>query len=60
MKKLLCIIGIHDFGKWSYVKPIGRYEHKLMKKCSRCNKTESYTGTIETNKLTGEITPIKL
>jgi hypothetical protein len=59
MKRLLCLIGIHDFGKWLYVKPIGRYEHKLMRKCSRCSKTETYTGLTETNKMTGEQSPYK-
>lgn len=57
MKRLLCLIGIHDFGKWSYVKPIGRYEHKLMRKCSRCGKTETYTGLTKIDIISGKHSP---
>ena len=57
MKRLLCLIGIHDFGKWSYIKPIGRYEQKLMRFCKRCGRSQIYIGQTQTNKLTGEQTP---
>ena len=57
MKNLLCIFGRHKWTSWNYYKPIGRYEHKLMRKCSRCAKIDYYVGLTETCIVTGKQTP---
>lgn len=44
---LKCLFGFHMMTDWKYIQPIGRYEHRIKRRCKRCNKTESYNGQIE-------------
>jgi len=53
----LCIFG-HKWKKWDYIKPIGRYEHKLSRVCSRCGKKEIYIGLTDMD-IYGGHTPTK-
>lgn len=51
MLVIKCIIFGHDWKDWVFVKPIGRYENKLMRNCNKCGKKETYTGlTTKKNK----------
>lgn len=46
---LICIIFAHKWGKWKYIKPIGRYDEKLKRTCQRCGKVEEYIGSTKIN-----------
>lgn len=52
-----CIFG-HKYDDWLYVKPIGRYEHKIKRVCKKCGKIEYYEGLIKNSIETGKIIKI--
>ena len=52
-----CMIFGHKYSEWEYVKPIGRYEDKLKRKCKICGKYDTYTGL--TNKIYEKREPIR-
>ena len=52
-----CMLFGHKYSDWEYIKPIGRYEDKLKRKCSQCGKVETYVGL--TNKIYGKRVPTK-
>ena len=54
---ILCLIGLHKYSEWKYVKPIGRYESELKKKCQRCGNVKTYVGLTKTS-VTGEKKPL--
>jgi len=39
-----CLIIGHEYSNWKFIKPIGRYEEKLVRVCDRCGKKEIYIG----------------
>ena len=54
--KIKCLLFGHTFTDWEYIKPIGRYEDKLKRKCIYCGKKEIYVGI--TTKKNGKYQPI--
>jgi len=38
--KILCIIGIHNWSDWKYIRPIGRWEERYRKECKWCSKSK--------------------
>lgn len=55
--KLLCLIGIHKWSDWKFIRDIGRYEQKLKSECKRCGKSKFYTGMTEKDIQTGKLSP---
>lgn len=52
-----CLFGFHKWGKWSVVKPIGRYTQRLKKTCEVCGKIVKYDGLVDKCIETGELSP---
>ena len=57
--KILCLIKIHNWSNWVYVRPVGRYESRLRSTCKRSGKVKLYDGMTEQVISTGELSPYK-
>jgi len=57
MEKILCFLGIHNFSKWEYIGVKDKYQIFLKRTCHRCGKIEYYEGIVETDVVTGEVSP---
>lgn len=56
-KKIVCFFVGHNWGRWLYIRAIGRWDDRLKRKCLRCRKTQIYVGPTDYTK-NGEKIPV--
>lgn len=56
LKRIICYFVGHSWGKWLFIRAIGRWDERLKRTCRRCRKIQVYTGPTDYTK-SGEKTP---
>jgi hypothetical protein len=57
MKKLLCLIGLHKWSLWKFIKTVNNYEDELHTSCINCGKRNVYIGITEVCMISGKKSP---